>query len=176
MRRATKGTFDLMPAFQRLSEEIEKLEPVGSDEPNRLDAQMRLIQMAKKIILFVFGMAYEMHGKGLREEQELIGIMSDMIIEVYANESVLLRSQKMLNGKKPEKATISVIMTKVLFHDSLERIGFLATRALEAMEDGELLERHIKMIRRLMVSPPINTVTLRRDIADEMIRYGRYFF
>ncbi|UCH00529.1 MAG: acyl-CoA dehydrogenase family protein [Deltaproteobacteria bacterium] len=176
MRRATKGTFDLMPTFQRLSEEIEKLEPVGSDEPNRLDAQMRLIQMAKKIILFVFGMAYEMHGKGLREEQELIGIMSDMIIEVYANESVLLRSQKMLNGKKPEKATISVIMTKVLFHDSLERIGFLATRALEAMEDGELLERHIKMIRRLMVSPPINTVTLRRDIADEMIRYGRYFF
>lgn len=176
MRRATKGTFDLMLAFKRVSDEIEKLGPVDSDEPNRLDAQKKLIQMAKKTILFVFGMAYERHGKGLREEQELIGIISDMIIEVYAIESVLLRSQKMLDGKKPEKATIPAKMTKVLFHDSLERIGFLATRALEAMEDGELLGRHIKMIRRLMVSPPINTVTLRRDIADEMIRYGRYFF
>lgn len=176
MRRATKGTFDLMLAFKRVSDEIEKLGPVDSDEPNRLDAQKKLIQMAKKTILFVFGMAYERHGKELREEQELIGIISDMIIEVYAIESVLLRSQKMLDGKKPEKATIPAKMTKVLFHDSLERIGFLATRALEAMEDGELLGRHIKMIRRLMVSPPINTVTLRRDIADEMIRYGRYFF
>ncbi len=176
MRRATKGTFDLMLAFKRVSDEIEKLGPVDSDEPNRLDAQKKLIQMAKKTIFFVFGMAYERHGKGLREEQELIGIISDMIIEVYAIESVLLRSQKMLDGKKPEKATIPAKMTKVLFHDSLERIGFLATRALEAMEDGELLGRHIKMIRRLMVSPPINTVTLRRDIADEMIRYGRYFF
>jgi alkylation response protein AidB-like acyl-CoA dehydrogenase len=176
MRRATKGTFDLMPAFERVSDEIEKFGPVDSDEPNRLDAQKKLIQMAKKTILFVFGMAYERHGKELREEQELIGIISDMIIEVYAIESVLLRSQKMLDGKKPEKATIPAKMTKVLFHDSLERIGFLATRALEAMEDGELLGRHIKMIRRLMVSPPINTVTLRRDIADEMIRYGRYFF
>lgn len=176
MRRATKGTFDLMLAFKRVSDEIEKLGPVASDEPNRLDAQKKLIQMAKKTILFVFGMAYERHGKELREEQELIGIISDMIIEVYAIESVLLRSQKMLDGKKPEKATIPAKMTKVLFHDSLERIGFLATRALEAMEDGELLGRHIKMIRRLMVSPPINTVTLRRDIADEMIRYGRYFF
>ena len=176
MRRATKGTFDLMLAFKRVSDEIEKLGPVDSDEPNRLDAQKKLIQMAKKTILFVFGMAYERHGKELREEQELIGIISDMIIEVYAIESVLLRSQKMLDGKKPEKATIPAKMTKVLFHDSLERIGFLATRALEAMEDGESLERHIKMIRRLMVSPPINTVTLRRDIADEMIRYGRYFF
>ena len=176
MRRATKGTFDLMLAFKRVSDEIEKLGPVDPDEPNRLDAQKKLIQMAKKTILFVFGMAYERHGKELREEQELIGIISDMIIEVYAIESVLLRSQKMLNGKKPEKATIPAKMTKVLFHDSLEKIGFLATRALEAMEDGELLGRHIKMIRRLMVSPPINTVTLRRDIADEMIRYGRYFF
>lgn len=176
MRRATKGTFDLMLAFKRVSDEIEKLGPVDSDEPNRLDAQKKLIQMAKKTILFVFGMAYERHGKELREEQELIGIISDMIIEVYAIESVLLRSQKMLDGKKPERATIPAKMTKVLFHDSLERIGFLATRALEAMEDGELLGRHIKMIRRLMVSPPINTVTLRRDIADEMIRYGRYFF
>ena len=176
MRRATKGTFDLMLAFKRVSDDIEKLGPVDSDEPNRLDAQKKLIQMAKKTILFVFGMAYERHGKGLREEQELIGIISDMIIEVYAIESVLLRSQKMLDGKKPEKATIPVKMAKVLFHDSLERIGFLAIRALEAMEDGELLGRHIKMIRRLMVSPPINTVTLRRDIADEMIRYGRYFF
>jgi alkylation response protein AidB-like acyl-CoA dehydrogenase len=176
MRRATKGTFDLMLAFKHVSDEIEKLGPVDSDEPNRLDAQKKLIQMAKKTILFVFGMAYERHGKELREEQELIGIISDMIIEVYAIESVLLRSQKMLDGKKPEKATIPAKMTKVLFHDSLERIGFLATRALETMEDGELLGRHIKMIRRLMVSPPINTVTLRRDIADEMIRYGRYFF
>ena len=176
MRRATKGTFDMMLAFKRVSDEIEKLGPVDPDEPNRLDAQKKLIQMAKKTILFVFGMAYERHGKELREEQELIGIISDMIIEVYAIESVLLRSQKMLDGKKPEKATIPAKMTKVLFHDSLERIGFLATRALEAMEDGELLGRHIKMIRRLMVSPPINTVTLRRDIADEMIRYGRYFF
>ncbi|MEE8300125.1 MAG: acyl-CoA dehydrogenase family protein [Desulfatiglandales bacterium] len=176
MRRATKGTFDLMLAFKRVSDEIEKLGPVDSDEPNRLDAQKKLIQMAKKTIFFVFGMAYERHGKELREEQELIGIISDMIIEVYAIESVLLRSQKMLDGKKPEKATIPAKMTKVLFHDSLERIGSLATRALEAMEDGELLGRHIKMIRRLMVSPPINTVTLRRDIADEMIRYGRYFF
>jgi len=175
-RRATKGTFDLMLAFKRVSDEIEKLGPVDSDEPNRLDAQKKLIQMAKKTILFVFGMAHERHGKELREEQELIGIISDMIIEVYAIESVLLRSQKMLDGKKPEKATIPAKMTKVLFHDSLERIGFLATRALEAMEDGELLGRHIKMIRRLMVSPPINTVTLRRDIADEMIRYGRYLF
>jgi alkylation response protein AidB-like acyl-CoA dehydrogenase len=176
IRRATKGTFDLMQAFGRVCEEIEKHEPTRSDEPERLDAQQRLIQMAKKITLFVLGTAYLRHGKDLREEQELIGIISDMIMEIYAIESALLRSQKMLNGKKPERAAIPVKMTKVLFHDSLQRIGLLATRALEAMEEGESLERHLTTMRRLVLSPPLNTVALRRDIAHEMIRYGRYSF
>jgi len=175
IRRVAKGTFDLVQAFQRVSEEIEKLEPVDSDEPQGLVAQRRLVQVAKKIFLFVFGMAHERHGKDLRDEQEIIGIISDIIIEIYAIESALLRSQKMLHGKKPGEAIIPVKMTKVLFHDSLEKVGFLAIRALEAMENGELLKRHLTTIRRLTATPPINTVTLRRNIADEAIRYGRYF-
>jgi len=165
-----------MTAFQHVSEDIEKLDPVCFDEPGGLDSQKRLVQIAKKIVLFVFGMAYLRHERNLREEQELIGMISDMIIEIYAIESALLRSQKISNAKEPERATIPVKMTKVLFHDSVEKIGFLAQRALEAMENGELLEKHRAMIRRVMLSPPINTVTLRRNIADAMIRYGRYFF
>ena len=174
IRRATKGIFDLISAFNRVSKEIEKLEPGGPDEPEGLSAQKKIIEFAKSIWLFVMGVAYGMYEKGLRDEQELMGMISDIIIEIYAIESALLRSQRLLNGKKPERATIPVKMTKVLVHDSLEKISFLARRALEAMEDEELLEKHLATIRRLLVSPPINTVTLRRDIVDAMIQYGRY--
>jgi len=176
VRRATKGTFDLMRAFGRVSEEIEGLNSVDSDEPQTVDAQRRLLQIAKKVALLVFGMAYEKHGKNLRDEQELIGMISDMIIEIYAIESALLRSDKLLHGKRPETATVPIKMTKALLHDSAEKISFLARRALEAVEDGESLREHLATIRRLIVSPPINTMSLRRDIAEEMIRYGRYPF
>jgi len=175
IRRASKGTFDLMSTFHQVSKEIEKLEPVSSDDPEGLNAQTKLIEIAKNIGLFVLGTAYNNYEKSLRDEQELIGMISNMIIEIYAMESALLRSQKMLNGKKPERVMIPIKMTKVLVHDSLEKISFLARAALEAMETGELLKQHLNMIRRLMVSPPINTVALRRDIADAMIQYGRYF-
>jgi ribosomal protein L5 len=67
-------------------------------------------------------------------------------------------------------------MTKVLFHNSLEKINLLAMRALEAIEDGELLKKHLETIRKLTFPPPVNTVALRRNIADAMIRYGRYNF
>ena len=103
-------------------------------------------------------------------------MISNILIEIYALESALLRSQKMLSSKKLERAAIPIKMTKVLFHNSLEKINFLAMRALEAIENGELLKKDLETIRKLTVSPPINTIALRRNIADAMIRYGRYSF
>jgi hypothetical protein len=103
-----------------------------------------------------------------------MGMMSNIIIEIYAMETALLRTEQMLHGKKRKSAAIPITITKVLFHDSIERISCLGTSAVEAMEDGALRENHLSMIRRLMVSPPLNTVSLRRDIANAMIQYGRY--
>lgn len=173
-RRIAKGTFDLMSTFNQVSDDIEKLEPVSSDDPENLNTQTKLIEIAKNIGLLVVGIAYEKYRKNIREEQELISMISNMVIEIYAMESALLRSQKMLNSKKPERATIPVKMTKMLVHDSLEKISFLAREALAAMENGGCLEKHLEIIRRIVVSPPINTVNLRRNIANAMIQYGRY--
>jgi hypothetical protein len=50
----------------------------------------------------------------------------------------------------------------------------IARRVSETLDDGELFEKHLTAMRRVMVSLPINTVTLRRNIADVMIQYGRY--
>jgi len=174
IRKINKGIFDLKSVFQRVSENIEKLKPVSSDDPEGLNTQTKLIEISKNISLLVAGIAYEKYGKNIREEQELIGMISNMIIKIYAMESVLLRSQKMLHTNKPGRAIIPVKMTKVLLHDSLEKISFLARESLEAIENGELLKKHLNMIKRLVVSPPINTVALRRNIADAMIQYGRY--
>ena len=176
LRRFTKGSFDLMNRFENVSQEMDNLQPVDSDSPDSVDAQEELIHLAKKIFVFVFGMACQKHGKNLRQEQELVGILSDMAMEVYAMETALLRSQKILNGMTPEKAAIPVAMTKVLCHDGLEKSGSLATQALEALESGKSLKKHLHALRRLMVSPPIDMVRTRRHIAESMIHFGRYAF
>ena len=176
IRRLTTGPSDSTLDFHRVSEEIEKLEPVHFDEPDGLNFEEKTIDIGKRIGLFVIGAAYDKYKKSLRDEQELIGMISDIVIEIYALESALLRSQKMLHSKEPERAAIPIKMTKVLFHNSLEKINVLATRALEAIGNGETLKKNLETIRKLTVSPPLNTVTLRRTIADSMIRYGRYTF
>jgi len=174
IRRANKGAFDLMSIFRKVSDDIEKLEPVKYDDSENFNTETKLIEIAKNISLLVLGIAYSKFEKNLRDEQELAGIISNILIEIYAMESALLRSKKVLNSKNPERVTIPLKMTKVLVHDSIEKISFLTRVALECMESGELLETHLKRVRNLMVSPSINTVSLRRDIADAMIQYGRY--
>ena len=92
--------------------------------------------MVKDVFLFVFGKAYEKYGHALRNEQQLIGMLSDMIIEIWASESALLRGEKVSRGKNAERAEVPVKMAKILFHDSAEKMGFLAKSALESMEKG----------------------------------------
>jgi len=174
IRRINKGLFELIPTFEFVSNDLDRIEPVDSDHPGKLDTQKKLIDMAKKITLFVLGLAYQRYEMNLREEQELGGRISDMIIEIYALESALLRSQKMLSGKTPDKAAIPIKMTKVLAHDLIERIGILGREALETLEDGDILERHLKKLNQSMTSPPVHTIVLKKDIADTMILRGRY--
>jgi len=176
IRRLTTGPSDSALDFHRVSKEIERLEPVRFDEPDGLNFEEKTIDIAKRIGLFVIGAAYDKYKKSLRDEQELIGMISNIVIEIYALESTLLRSQKMLHSKEPERAATPIKMTKVLFHNSLEKISLLATRALETIGNGEPLKKNLETIKKLTVSPPLNTVTLRRTIADSMIRYGRYTF
>ena len=145
-----------------------------SDNPETPDVQGQLLNVAKSVFAFVFGEALQKHGKDLRHEQEVVGKLSNIIIEIWAMESVLLRTRKLLQGKDPKKADTPMKMTKVLFHDGLERIGFLAAGVIEAMEDNTLSLKYIPLIRGVIASPPINTVALRQDIARRMIQWGRY--
>lgn len=174
IRRASKGGYDLKGPFDRISRDLANFRPSESDDPDGVESQKKSIRSAKDLFLFVFGTALGRHGKDLREEQQIMGLLSDMVIEIWAAESALLRAEKMGKSKDRSRSEIPLKMTKVLFHDSTERLRSLASTALEALEEGKTLEDHLGAIRRFMVAPPVNVVAMRTEIADHMIRCGRY--
>jgi hypothetical protein len=155
-------------------DEIENFDAVDADDPVNLDAQERLVRMAKKFALIVFGMAYRKYKESLRGEQEVLGILSDMLIEVFAIESAFLRARKSLSNRNSQKANLQTKIAKILCYDGMEKLGFLARRGLEALESGNLLKRHVAIVRKLLLSPQIDIIQFERSVADAMIRNGGY--
>jgi alkylation response protein AidB-like acyl-CoA dehydrogenase len=176
LRKASKGTFDLAVYGPSIFEDLQRLRPVPQDQPENLNTQEALIRISKKVFKFVFTLAYQKYSNSLREEQQIVGLLSDMIIEIYALDSAYLRTKKLLLGKSRDKGTMPIKMTKVLFHKNIERICFLAKVALEAIEEGYSLAEHVQVIRTLLMPPSINTLRLREEISDKMIQNGCYAF
>ena len=72
LRRAQRGRFPLVPAITKITKELLDLPPLedsaGADE---LAVTRGLLANAKKLVLFVSGVAHQRHGEKLLEEQEV---------------------------------------------------------------------------------------------------------
>ncbi len=166
IRRALKGGLPLIAAAKQLQAEIltpSMLEP-ASDEP--LAGERRTVASMKKAALMVLGTAMQTYGEKLSEQQEVLTLAADMIIDVFAAESVLLRA----SGRDDlYQAAAEVYVT-----DAAARVEVAARCALAAMSDGDTLRTLLAALRRLLKSTPVNTVARRRRIADAIIERKAY--
>jgi len=64
----------------------------------------------------------------------------------------------------------------VFVSDAAMRIDAAARQALAAMAEGDTLRTMLAALRRVMKMAPINTVALRRRLADETVACGGYVF
>ncbi|MCK4794808.1 MAG: hypothetical protein KAV87_64360, partial [Desulfobacteraceae bacterium] len=174
-RRALKNEIPLFTMAQRLSSELLTIEPVSpsiEDEP--LGYQKKLVDMAKKIFLLTSGAAVQKYGTALEEQQEILGLLSDIVIEVYAMESGLLRALKSVESYGEDQSKVKIDMVRVYINDSMKRIDDYASQILTAMETGDMLYTQLGALRKLSRLVPINTVEARRRIADRIIDAEKY--
>ena len=132
--------------------------------------------MSKKIALLVAGAAVQKYMMKLADEQEILASISDMVIEVFAMESALLRALKSLERFGEEKTQIQKAMVKVYVNDAFNRVESFARQALAAIAEGDTLRTQLSALKKLTRFTPVNTIALRRQIADAVIKVGRYPF
>ena len=172
-KRAMKGQLALLPAAKQVADELMSAAPSLSEPSTEaLAAEEKLVGAAKKAFLFAAGVAAQKHMTKLGDEQEIVGALSDVVMDTYAAESCLLRAKKIVasNGK----SELPVAMTSVFVHDALDRIEKNTRTALAACEEGDMLRTQLAMLRRLLKRDPVNSVSLRRQIAKATIELGRY--
>jgi alkylation response protein AidB-like acyl-CoA dehydrogenase len=178
-RRAVKGALELIPAAKRLQDEL--LTPsapsASTGEPAPLADETRTVAAFKKIVLMVLGTAMQTYGDKLSDQQEVLAYTADIIAETYASESAVLRAQQARSVRlQPDLQSVALheAAARVYVNDAAQRVESAARSALAGMTDGDTLRTLLAALRRILKVSPVNTIALRRQLADAAIQKGGY--
>jgi hypothetical protein len=117
----------------------------------------------------VLGTAMQTYGEKLADEQEVLLAAADITIDTFASESALLRAMQ-------SDGALHQAAARVYVNDAAGRIEASAKTALAAMAEGDTLRTLLAALRRLLKVTPINTVVLRRQLADATVERRTYLF
>jgi alkylation response protein AidB-like acyl-CoA dehydrogenase len=174
LRRAMKGELPVFQKAQALMDEVTGGSAGSNDDDGFLAAEVRLVAGAKKVALMCLGLAAQKFGPKLNDEQEVLGHFADVAMETYALESALIRARKRATAKGEGATALAAATVQVFARDAVDRIEVSARNLLAAVDEGDMLRTYLAALRRFTKREPVNTVALRRRLADAAIAEGGY--
>ena len=167
LKRAQRGQLPLVEAVKKLQAEVlaGPTLSAGGDEDTKLAAN------AKKVALFALGVAYQKFMNALEDQQEVLAGLTDIMMNAFAMESVLLRTQKLAAQKKGD---IAADMCSVFLREAMETVESAARTVLAASSEGDALRTNLAVLKRFTKFEPVNAIALRRKIAGRLLEADRY--
>ena len=174
MKRAMSGKLPLVGAIKRVMDEVMEAPAFGGDvDAGPLAHEAKVLAAVKKMTLFAAGVASQRFMTGLEEQQEIMADLADMISQVFALESALVRAQKIARAGR-SSAEVAAAMTGLLADESMALAERAARRVLAACGEGDALETQLAILRRLTRVVPADVVALSRTVARQCIELERY--
>jgi hypothetical protein len=167
------GELPLLQQAQQIQEELMMLMPeeVG-DAP--LEQEKYLVRNAKKIAIMIAGLAVQKFGKALSNEQEILVNIADIVSNIYAMESTVLRTEKAINKVGLAKSNQKLLYTQVFCQEAFNEIEAHAKETLVAVETGDTLRMMTSALRKFTRHTPINVIAKKREIAANVLADERY--
>ena len=175
MKRAMSGKLPLMAAGQKLLGEIMDYSPMSVELPDEpLALQAHMVEMCKKAVIFTAGIAVQKLMQKLANEQQVLMRLADMIIQVFAMESGLLRAQKAVAKLGAQKAQIYIDFVESYVDDMIPMIDMWGKQILAYVEDGDTLRTQLVGLRKLLKYQPIDQIACNKRIAAKALDRGGY--
>ena len=177
LKFAMKGKLDLMTPGMAIQKELMSVPDFSSpDADDVFGTEKKALKNAKKAFILVAGGAVQKLMMGLEKEQEILMHASDMLIDILAMESGMLRAEKLVNLHGQEASQIYVDMVKCFFFDAMDRINVAGKSALVAFAVGDELRIMLMGLKRFTKYETLNTKNVRRAVADKLIAENGYCF
>jgi hypothetical protein len=175
MRRAMRGQLPLMDAVQQVTQNLlAPLSPLIDRDDDPLHVERQLIERCKQGTLLCAGVAVQHYQQELAEQQEVLGMIADMAIEIYGAESALLRTLKYLSSEAGDPDSFRLDATRAWCRALPEKIERLGASTLAAAVEGDALTTPLAALKKLTRVTPVNTVAMKRRVAALMVDAERY--
>jgi len=174
LKRAMSGQLALMPAIKKLMDEI--MSGPSTTEPleGPLAAERTLVANAKKAVLMLAGAASQKYMMAIADQQEILAAIADMVIDTFAMDSVVLRTQKLIERQGETKSQLAVAITQVSLAKAMDNLEASARKVVAAVAEGDMLRTQLVILRRLFKYEPFNTIALTQQIAHRVLEAGKY--
>jgi alkylation response protein AidB-like acyl-CoA dehydrogenase len=177
MKRAMKGSIDLMTPAMAVQKELMAIPDFGASDDTAVFAkEKKVLANLKKAGLMVAGAAVQKFMMKFSEEQEVLMNLADMLIEAYVAESTVLRVEKLIGIRGEANCKIEKEIAIAYLHEAVEKAASAGRQAIYAFADGDELRLMLLGLKRFTKVEPYNLKDARRRIADHVIEKGEYPF
>ncbi|MGY6522216.1 MAG: acyl-CoA dehydrogenase family protein [Mongoliitalea sp.] len=177
LKRAMKGEIALFEPAMAVANELTSVPSFDTVDTSELfAAEKEVIKKLKKVFLMVGGKAAMALADKIESEQEVMMNLADVMIEIYAAESAILRTEKLVSMRGEEACAQQIAMTQVYLFEAVEKIQTAAKEAIAAFTKGDEQKVMLMGLKRFTKAELVNVKELRRQIADYMIEKGKYPF
>ncbi|GAA0877435.1 acyl-CoA dehydrogenase family protein [Algoriphagus jejuensis] len=177
LKRAMKGEINLFEPAMAVSAELTAVPSFETIDTSELfAAEKEVLKKLKKVFLMVGGKAAMALQDKIEDEQEIMMNLADVMIEIYAAESAILRSEKLVSIQGQEACANQIAMAQIYLSEAVEKINSAAKEAIGSFTKGDEQKVMLMGLKRFTKAELINTKELRRQIADHMIAAGKYPF
>jgi len=177
LKRAMKGEINLFEPAMAVAAELVSVPSFESIDTSELFAMEKdLVHKLKKVFLMVGGKAAMSLQDRIEDEQEIMMNLADVMIEIYAAESVLLRTEKLVSLRGEAACAAQIAMSKIYLYEAIDKVEAAAKEAIVSFAKGDEQKVLLMGLKRFTKPDFINPKELRRQVADVMIAEGKYPF
>jgi alkylation response protein AidB-like acyl-CoA dehydrogenase len=138
-----------------------------------LRGEREYVSRLKRLSIALLGSAAAAYGDTLKDEQEVLAQIADVVIEAYATESAIARAEKMASSGDG-RAALAVDIAAVYTNDASDRVAAAARQVVAALHTRTRDHALGAGVQPLVAYAGIDAIPVRRRIADAVIEAGKY--
>ncbi|MBK9798052.1 MAG: acyl-CoA dehydrogenase family protein [Holophagaceae bacterium] len=137
------------------------------------DDLLRTVALSKARALKVIALAQAEHGPKILDNQEAAARISNLLLEIYAMESAVVRAQKMVETGH-RWAGLALDMATLHAQEAWNRIQSEARMLAAELASDSVLDTLVADLLAMQAPAPVALSILRRSIAQALVDQGRY--